>query len=141
METSNLVQFPIGKKKKEEATMTQKKKMTNIEMYENLMCIKNTSETGKLGYALAKNLRRLTDAAEEYLKTRDEKLMEFGEDQGNGQYRIPKEKIGEFREVMKEFDEMEEEFDAYTISEEMFTSGNLTTAQMFTLGWMVNEEE
>ena len=118
-----------------------KMKMTNVELFENIQTLNGTSEKGKLGYALSKNLRKMTDAAEEYLRIRDEKLMEFGEDQGNGQFRISKEKMPDFRKTMEEYDNIEEEFEAYLVSEEVFISGNLTTKQMFTLGWMVAEEE
>lgn len=133
---ATVIQFPT--QKKEDTTMTTTK-MKNIALFESIQTIQQTDEKGKLGYALAKNLRTATDAAQEYLIERDKALMEFGEDQGNGQFRIPKEALPAFRERMAQFDDIETEFPVHTVSEELFCSGNLTTRQMYTLAWMVEE--
>ena len=46
-------------------------KMTNIEAYENLARMRNLTETGKLGYAIAKNMRKIQTEIQEYIDKRD----------------------------------------------------------------------
>lgn len=133
---STIIPFP---KHKEETTMTTVT-LKNAELFESIQTIQHTNEKGKLGYALAKNLRLATNAAHEYLVERDNALFEFGEDQGNGQFRIPKENLPAFRDRMAQYDDIETEFEVHTISEELFCSGDLTTRDMFTLAWMVEPE-
>ena len=53
---------------------------------ESIQVLTKVQEKGKLGYACARNLRKLMDAAKEYMEIRDQLLAEFGEDQGNGKY-------------------------------------------------------
>lgn len=127
-------------KKKGDKTM-ETITMKNIEIFENIQTIQRQNETGKLGYALAKNLRKMTDAAQEYLVERDNALMKFGEDQGNGQFRIPKEKLPEFIMHMSEYDDLESEFQVYHIPEDVFYSGSLNTKDMYTLAWMVEPDD
>ena len=46
-------------------------KMTNAQMWEGIQALSCVKETGKLGYACARNLRRLMDACKEYMEVRD----------------------------------------------------------------------
>lgn len=113
--------------------------MTNAQMWEAIQALSNVRETGKLGYACARNLRRLMDACREYMEERDRLLREYGTDQGNGQYTFEPENGREFACKLQEFAVIEHEVDIMQVDEEVFCSGNLTTKEMYSLDWMVKE--
>ena len=115
-------------------------KLTNSVMFESIQTLMGTKETGKLGYACARNLRRLLDACKEYMEVRDRLLKEYGEDQGGGQYTFAPENGKAFAEAIREYAVIEHEVDVYQVTEEVFCSGTLTTKDMFALSWMVKED-
>ncbi len=51
-------------------------KMTNATMWESIQTLMGTQETGKLGYACARNLRKLMSECKEYMEVRDRLMME-----------------------------------------------------------------
>lgn len=126
-----------GKLKNEKGS--EDMKLTNGTMWDSIQVLTETQEKGKLGYACARNLRKLMDAAKEYMQTRDRLLKEFGDDQGNGKYGFAPDQAKAFSEALKEYSEIEHDVDVMTVSEQVFTSGNLTTKEMFRLSWMVEE--
>ena len=114
-------------------------RMTNAEGAECLSIMMNISEKGKLGFAIAKNMRKLNDELREYFAKRDELIMKYGKKQDDNKYFIPTESVQKFLDDMKEYDEIKFEFDPQTISEEDFCAGNLTSDQMYALYWMIAE--
>ena len=115
-------------------------KMTNGEMWDSIQTLSAVKETGKLGYACARNLRKLMGEAREFMDTRDRLLAEYGEDQGNGKFVIPPEKVAAFTADLSEYSAIEHEVGVMTVSEDVFCSGGLTTKEMYALGWMVKED-
>lgn len=115
-------------------------KLSNSVMFESIQTLTTVKETGKLGYACARNLRRLLDACREYMEERDRLLKEYGTDQGGGQYTFEPANARDFSCKLQEFAVIEHEVDVMQVDEEVFCSGNLTTKEMFTLSWMVKEE-
>ena len=115
--------------------------MTNMEMFNAIQCISEANEIGKLGYALARNLRKLTNECKDFLDWRDKLLIKYGEHTGEGHYQILPEKQEDFRSELKELEGISHDVDIYQIPESLFTSGHLTTKQMYALDWMVKEEE
>ena len=115
-------------------------KLTNAEMWDAVQVLSQTKEMGKLGYACARNLRKLLAESKEYMQTRDELLTKYGEDQGNGKYNILPEKMADFTAEMNAYGQIEHDVDIMTVSEEIFCSGTLTTKDMFALGFMCEEE-
>ena len=112
-------------------------KITYGEAFQSTNIIGSIKETGKLGFALAKNARKLSDELVEYIAKRDELLKQYGSDLGGGRFQFVGDSIGRFNEAIKEYDEMEFEFEPMTISEDVFCSGSLTSDQMYALMWMV----
>lgn len=115
-------------------------KLTNSEMWDAVQVLSGTKETGKLGYACARNLRKLLNESREYMEKRDELLKAYGEDQGEGKYTILPEKVAAFTAELNEYGQIEHEVDVMQVSEDVFCSGTLTTKEMFTLGFMCREE-
>ena len=98
-------------------------KMTNAKMWEAIQTLSSVDETGKLGYACARNLRK-----------------QYGTDEGNGKYTFDQEKAKEFTDAIREYAIIEHDVDIFQVSEDVFCSGSLTTKEMYALDWMVKEE-
>lgn len=112
-------------------------RLTNEQMWESINALSSVKETGKLGYACARNLRRLIDACTEYIEVRDRLMAEYGKDEGDGKFAFAPDKAKQFREAIQEYSAIEHEVDVFQVSEDVFTSGGLTTREMYTLEWMV----
>ena len=115
-------------------------KMTNEQMLSSLTILSGLEEKGMLGFAIARNRKKLTDECKEFAEKRDELLKEFGTDIGNGQYQLHNDKAIDFLEALKPYAELEVDVAVMTVPQDVFCSGNLTSSQMFALDWMVNEE-
>ena len=115
-------------------------KMNNKQMFDSLMILLQVEEKGMLGYAIARNRQKLVSEVQEYTKKRDELLQEFGTNVGNGQFQLQPEQAERFFEALKPYDELEVDVSIMQVTPEIFCSGNLTSTQMFELGWMVKED-
>lgn len=115
--------------------------MTNEQMLDNVSALHGAKdEKGLLGYAIAVNLRRLRTEVGEYSKTRDELLEKYGTPDGAGRFNLTREAAEAFREELRPYADVETEVQVMQVPPEVFYSGNLTSAQMYALAWMVKEE-
>ena len=116
-------------------------KLTNDLIYTGIQILQNVSEKGKLGYACARNLRKLRDAGKEFLEKRDELVMKYGTLNEDGTlYMLPKEKVKDFNDELSEYMNIEHEVDIMQVDEETFCSGTLDNKVMYDLYWMVKEQ-
>ena len=113
--------------------------MTNQEMFEGIQALSQVNETGLLGYACARNLRKLLDESREFMAERDRLLAQYGKAKGNGQYELSPDQQIKFASALKPFGDIEHDVSIMRVSEDIFCSGNLTSRQMFALTWMVDE--
>lgn len=101
----------------------------------------------RLGYAAARNTRILTTEAAEYLRRRDELVIQHGEpvndDAGNptGTYRLEKgsDAFDRFARDLEDYAGIEHDVDLYRIPEAEAV-GELTGRQLLDLWWMLEEE-
>lgn len=114
-------------------------KMTNEQMLNSLAVLSKLEETGMLGFAIARNRKKLSEECKEYSEKRDELLKEFGTDVGNGQFQLTTDKVADFIEALKPYGELEFDVPVMTVSQDVFCSGSLTSSQMLILDWMVEE--
>ena len=114
-------------------------KITNAEAYQYFQALQDAKEAGMLGFAIAKNMRKLAGELVEYEQKRSELLQKHGEDIGNGKFQLTGEHVLQYLAEMKPFDELAFEFEPMTVSEEVFCGGSLTSDQMYNLFWMVSE--
>ena len=112
-------------------------KMTNMEAWVCLQMMGGIKESGKLGFAIAKNMRRLADELVEYDARRNDAIQKYGIPMGDGRFNFTPENAEKFGNEMAEYDSIEFEFDPMRVSDEVFCSGGLTSDQMYTLMWMV----
>ena len=116
-------------------------KLSNAVMFDSIQALSAVNEKGKLGYACARNLRRLLDACREYMEVRDKFMMEYGTSQGDGRYTFEQDKAQAFAEAIREYAAIEHEVDVFQVDEDTFCSGTLTAKEMYALDWMVKEGE
>ena len=114
-------------------------KMTNAQMFDSLQVLSQAEEKGVLGYAIARNRRKIAAELTEYLAKRDELLAEYGNDEGGGKYTLTPEAAQQFSAMLRPFAEMAADVDVHQITADDFCNGNLTSSQMYVLEWMVKE--
>ena len=112
-------------------------KLTNGNMWESIQILTKVNETGKLGYACARNLRKLIDANKEYMEVRDKLLAKYGKPEEQGRYSFEPEQAQKFMEELQEYSNIEHDVDVFQVDEDVFYSGNLTTKELYILAWMV----
>lgn len=108
---------------------------TNGKAFEILLTLAALEETGRLGYAIAKQRRVIETELKEFIEIRNRAIMTHmagGEMSEDGAAAAN----AEIAEVI----DMPCVFAVYTIPEDVFTSGGLTAQQMYQLDFMVEEE-
>lgn len=113
--------------------------LTNEQMLESLSILAQADEKGMLGYAIARNRQKLLAEVQDYSNKRDELLKKYGNDIGEGKYQLQPESAAAFFEELKPYSELSVDVAVMKVSPEVFCSGNLSSQQMFSLGWMVEE--
>lgn len=112
-------------------------KMTNSEAYASLGILQKLKERGILGFAIAKNMRKLADELQEYDSKRNECIRKYGTQLEGDRYQFSTGAAEKYYAEMEPYDRIAFEFEPTTISEEVFCSGSLTSDQMYALMWMV----
>ena len=107
-------------------------KTTNGKAFEILATLATATETGKLGYALAKQRRYIEDELKEFIEIRDKAIQ----DHSTGGKMTP-EDVAAANTDIAEYIDLSCEFRVYAVDEDVFVSGGLNSAQMYVLGFMV----
>lgn len=117
-------------------------KFTNEGMVQAIDILSTLSETGVLGYAIARNLRKLREEAKDYIAIRSAAVQKYGVQVDDGKaYEIKgSENVKNFREELGDLPNVEVDVDIFQIDVNTFTSGNITSDKMGALFWMVKEE-
>ena len=114
-------------------------KLTNEVLYDSLAVLARVSETGKLGYACAKNRRKIADEIKEYMDKRDELLDKYGKQNANGSYNLTDKNLQKYLDELAPYSEMECDVNLMTVEPDEFYGGNLNSQDMFILDWMIAE--
>lgn len=115
--------------------------LTNEKMFESVLILAAADERGMLGYAIARNRRLLSQEVQEYSRTRDQLLEEYGRDVGGGKYELQPENAAKFFAALKPYNELTADVPVMQIPADVFYSGNLTSGQMYALEWMVKDDD
>lgn len=115
-------------------------KLTNAQMFDSLQVLSQVEEEGVLGFAIARNRRKLSNELSDYLAKRDELLKTYGTHEGDGRYTLTPEAAQKFREALQPFADMTTDVAVCQVTADEFCSGTLTSQQMFFLDWMVKED-
>ena len=113
--------------------------LTNAQMMASMRILAKAEEKGALGLAIARNRQKLAQELQEYSAKYDELLKKHGTEVEPGCFSITAETFPAFNEELRPYAEMAADVPVCQVSEEVFCSGDLTSSQMITLGWMVRE--
>lgn len=120
-------------------------KLTNLEIYEYLSSLAEISEkvTGKLGYKVSYNMRKLSAEVPEYQKLRDETIEKYGEKNEEGIYaiKVGTDKYNEYVEEMKKYDDMTFDINILMATPEEFDDCNLTAKDMINIQFMIDDKD
>ena len=116
-----------------------KMEMTNEEIRKTVEILSTCREKGKLGYAIARNTRRMKDAVKEYMDIRDDAIRKCGTKTKNGQVVVTAENEEKFLQELDGIGEITAEVDVFLVDEETFLNGTLDSHQMENLLWMIKE--
>lgn len=114
-------------------------KITNDRAYASYEIMLSLKESGKLGFAIAKNVRKLESELTEFIEKRKELFLKYGSNNNDGTIVIATNKIKDFLNEFDSYASMEFEFQPQLVDQETFCSGSLTSDQMYVLDWMVKE--
>ena len=115
--------------------------LTNAQMYDSLQILAHAEERGVLGFAIARNRRKLAEELREFMAKRDELLAEYGTEESAGAYKLTPEAAQAFSTALRPYAEMTADVAVYQITAAEFCSGGLTSSQMLVLDWMVKEAD
>lgn len=119
-------------------------KLTNIEMSRHINSLNKISNKvkGKLGYAVARNIRKISDELIEFENIRLEHICKYGTDNGNGECVIKKDtqEYNQFLTDMQEYATISHDVDIYMIDAEEIFKSDLTADEITTIDFMINEE-
>lgn len=106
--------------------------MTNGEAYQALVTLSECKETGRLGYALAKQRRLIETEIKEFIDLRNKAISDHLED-GT----MTEEGAAAANAEIAEYIDLPCEVRIVSVPEDVFTSGGLTSDQMYILDFMV----
>lgn len=114
--------------------------MTNKELFAhyNFLVTKGLECRGKIGYGVARNIRRFGESLTEYLRERDRLITELGE---NGFIKADNPNMSVFIERMHDFDEIVNDPEVFKITEKDLQESDLPADIMLGLSFMTEEGE
>ena len=118
-------------------------KLTNIQMDNNLQAMKKISEkvTGKFAYAVARNMRKISEELVEYQNLKDKTIFKYGEklEDGSASIKVGSEAYDKFVEEMKEYAEISHDVPIQMVTKEELLSSSLNANEILTIDFMVEE--
>lgn len=110
-------------------------KTTNGQAFDILVTLSGLAETGRLGYAIAKNRRVIETELTEFIAIRNRAIQSRAVDGV-----LSPEAAEEANKEISEFVNLPCDFPVYTVPLDIFVGGGLTADQMYLLDFMVEVE-
>jgi predicted nucleic acid-binding protein len=119
-------------------------KLTNQTMDDYLRALQAISSkvTGRFGYAVARNMRNLSNELVEYRTLKDNTIKAFGviNEQGNYQIEIGTEAFEKYIEEMKQYTNIEHDVQFMLIGQDELLKSPLNANEILSVDFMVKEE-
>ena len=119
-------------------------KLSNKQMDIYVHALEKISDkvTGKLAFAVAKNLRKLSNELVEYQNMNNKTIAKYGtpDEQGRYSIRIDSEEYMKYYEDMKEIQDMGSDVDIQMVNPETIENSNLNAQEILTIDFMITEE-
>lgn len=117
--------------------------LTNMEMMNHLIFLRNISGkvTGKLAYAVSRNMRKIADESLEFEKIKNELIEKYGEKNEDGVYSIGVTSSGysDFINEIKEYSAICHEVNIFKLEPDCLFESNLNADEMLQLDFMLEE--
>ena len=118
-------------------------KLTNVQMDNYLQAMQEISEkiTGKFAYAVARNMRKISEELVEYQNLKNKAIFKYGElgEDGRASIRIDSDAYKQFVEEMKEYADITHDVQIQKITKEELLSSPLNANEILTSDFMVEE--
>lgn len=118
-------------------------KLTNIQMDNYLHSLEKISEkvTGKFAYAVARNMRKISEELVEYQNLKDKAILKYGEkmEDGTTAVRVGSEGYDKFMDEMKDILDISHDVAIQMISQQDLLSSSLNANEILTIDFMVEE--
>ena len=119
--------------------------MTNIEMLNRLTYLQSISSkvTGRLAYAVARNIRKITNECQDFIKIKDDLVRKYGTmtEDGNLVIQQNSESYSKFMDELKEYTDLQCDVDIYSVDEKELWESELNADEMLMIEFMVKEGE
>lgn len=120
-------------------------KLTNIEADNLLQALNNISDkvSGKSAYIIARNIRKLDDELQEYIKIKNEIIIKYGEKGEDGLYNIQinTDAFENYVAEMSKYMDIEINVDIMMIPPDDIFDTQLTAADILSIDLIIMEEE
>lgn len=118
-------------------------KLTNVQMDNYLQAMQNISEkiTGKLAYAVARNMRKISEELVEYQNLKNNAIFKYGEigEDGRASILIGSDAFKKFVEEMDEYADISHEVAIQKITQAELLASPLNANEILTIDFMVEE--
>ena len=118
-------------------------KLTNVQMDNYLQAMQNISEkiTGKLAYAVARNMRKISEELVEYQNLKNNAIFKYGEtgEDGRASILVGSDAYKQFIEEMKDYAEISHDVVIQKITKDELLSSSLNANEILTIDFMVEE--
>lgn len=118
-----------------------------LKNYEMSNCLSYLTEiapkvTGKLAYAIARNIRKIRNECVEFEKIRIELIQKYGQEDNDGNISVSRnsENYAKFLEELEVYSNITHEVDIFKIDADELFSSDLNANDMLFLEFMINEE-
>ena len=119
-------------------------KLTNMQMDNYLQAMRNISEkvTGVFAYAVARNMRKISNELVEYQQLKNNTIEKYGtkNDNGTSSIEIGSEAFDNYVKEMKQYSDIQHEVDIQMISQQDLLSSPLNASEILTIDFMIKED-
>ena len=120
-------------------------KLTNRQMDEYFNALNQVSEktAGRLGYAIARNMRKLSEELVEYQKLKDKFIVKYGtqDENGNVSILVGSEAFDNYIADMREYMDISHEVDIFMVTEDEVINSELNAKEMLAIDFMTTKRE
>ena len=118
-------------------------KLTNVQMDNYLQAMQEISEkiTGKFAYAVARNMRKISEELVEYQNLKNKAIFKYGEtdETGRAAIKVGSDAFEKYLEDMKDYAEIAHDVEIQMITKDELLSSPLNANEILTIDFMVEE--
>lgn len=117
--------------------------MTNIEMLNRLTYLQSISSkvTGRLAYAVARNIRKITNECQDFMNIKDDLVRKYGTTTEDGNIVIQQntEPYSKFMDELKVYTDLQCDVDICIVDEKELWESALNADEMLMIEFMIKE--